>query len=140
MIIPDWLKCYGDMKFRGECESEAAEQIAFFGEVRRCYPGSLGLIALHPKNEEKRKGRQFQTLISDKSKGFCKSASDIIIPGNPSFVCEMKRENHTKSKWQEGQLEYLKAAMNNGSFVCIALGAKAALDALADWMIINEHR
>jgi hypothetical protein len=140
MIIPDWLKCYGDQSFRGECPLEVAEQVAFFSEIRRCYPQTLGLIALHPKNEQKRKGKQFNTLSSDKAKGFCKSASDIIIPGCPAFICELKRVDHTKSKWQEGQIEYLEAAKNNGAFVCVALGAKAALEALADWMIINEYK
>ena len=60
-------------------------------------------------------------------------ASDIIIPGNPSFVCELKRRDHTKSTWQPKQLEYLEAAKENGSFVCVALGWEAAWDALENW-------
>ena len=140
MIFPEWLPLYGDVAFRGDCHNESSEQIAFFSYIRKKYPESLGLIALHPKNEQKLKGKQFNRLNVDKAMGFCKSASDIIIPGNPSFVCELKRVDHTKSKWQEGQIEYLEAAKNNGAFVCVALGAKAALEALADWMIINEYK
>jgi hypothetical protein len=37
-------------------------------------------------------------------------ASDIIIPAACSFVCEIKRRDHTKSKWQPGQVEYLESA------------------------------
>lgn len=133
MKFPKWLKVYGDTTFRGECPNESPEQIAVFRRIRSDYP-ELGLIALHPKNEQKLKGKQFNRLDIDKAMGFCKSASDIIIPGCPSFVCEIKRQDHTKSKWQEGQVEYLEAAKNNGSFVCVALGAVAAIQALHDWI------
>lgn len=53
-------------------------------------------------------------------------AVDIVIPGNPSFVCELKRRDHTLSKIHDEQVEYLHAAKEAGAFVCIALGADAA--------------
>ena len=133
MKIPHWLPVYGDMDFRGECPVEDAEQIAFFIKIRKDYPNTYGKIALHPKNEQKLKGKQFYKLDIDKAKGFCKSASDIIIPGCPSFVCELKRQDHTKSKWQDGQLEYLEIAKKHGAFVCVAFGAKASLEAFNEW-------
>ena len=63
-----------------------------------------------------------------------KGASDIIIPGSPAFVCELKRRDHTKSRWEDGQQEYLTAAQDAGAFVCIALGADAAMEAFNDWL------
>ena len=60
-------------------------------------------------------------------------ASDVIIPGCPAFVCELKRQDHTKSKWQKGQLDYLENCQKNGAFVCVAFGYKAALEAIEEW-------
>lgn len=134
MKFPEWLKVYGDQSFRGDCPNESPEQMAVFRHIRKKYPDTLGLIALHPKNEQKLKGKQFNRLGIDKAMGFCKSASDIIIPGSPSFVCELKRLDHTKSKWQDGQLEYLDAAYNQGAFVCVALGALGAIQAIEEWL------
>jgi hypothetical protein len=133
MKFEPWLKVYGELDYRGECPQESAEQITFFGQLRAMYPETLGKLALHPKNEEKRKGRQFQQLSRDKAMGLSPGASDIIIPGCPAFVCEMKRQDHTKSKWQDGQLKYLEEAHKAGAFVCVALGWKAAIQAVRDW-------
>lgn len=133
MKFPDWLRVYGDANYRGDCPQESAEQITFFGQLRYNYPDTLGVLALHPKNEEKRKGRQFRQLERDKAMGLSPGASDIVIPGCPAFVCEMKRQDHTKSKWQPGQLEYLEAAHKAGAFVCVALGWNAAIQAVEDW-------
>lgn len=133
MKIPEWLPVYGDVSFRGDCPKESAEQITFFTQIRKQWPESIGVLALHPKNEEKRKGKDFYRLARDKAMGLSPGASDIVIPGSPSFVCEMKRQDHTKSTWQPGQLEYLKAAHGQGSFVCVAFGWEAALEAVKAW-------
>jgi len=69
MQFPEWLKVYGDVNFRGQCPPESAEQITFFAELRRRYPDTYGKLALHPKNEEKRKGKQFNRLAMDKALG-----------------------------------------------------------------------
>lgn len=61
-------------------------------------------------------------------------ASDIIIPASMPFVCELKRQDHTKSKWQDGQIEYLEACHEAGSFVCVALGWESAWRAFGDWL------
>jgi len=132
MKIPDWLKCYGDMDFRGTCPPESAEQITFFAELRRLYPYTYGKLALHPKNEEKRKGKQFNRLAMDKALGMTPGASDIIIP--LGFACEMKRQDHTKSKWQPGQVDYLEAVHDAGGFACVALGWEGAWEALEAWL------
>ena len=133
MKIPAWLPVYGDTSYRGDCPTETAEQIAFFNIIRRDYPG-VGSTAIHPKNEEKRKGKDFYKLKKDKALGLTPGASDIIIPGSPSFVCEMKRKDHTKSKWQKDQLLYLEACKDSGAFVCVAFGYEAALEAFNEWI------
>ena len=69
--------------------------------------------------------------------GLVKGCSDIIIPGNPSFVCEMKSRS-PKAKISDEQIKYLPAAQNNGSFVCIALGCDAAWEAFNEWRELNE--
>lgn len=122
MNFPDWLPVFGDTGFRDKkCPKEEVEQVTCFNWMRRHYP-CLEQIAIHPKNEQKRKGGQFKALEKDKAMGFKTGASDIIIPASPGFVCELKRADHTLSKWQYGQVEYLQTAYYSGSFVCVALG------------------
>lgn len=128
MKFPNWLKVYGDLSFRGDCPQESVEQATLFNQL----PDDLSAIALHIKNEGKRNFRQMAKQRAEG--GFIKGASDIIIPGSPTFVAEMKRRDHTKSSWKTGQLDYLKACQENGAFVCVALGYKAALEAVDDWM------
>ena len=127
MKFPDWLDIYGDISFRGKCPTESAEQITFFNWVRKT---EYGAIAVHIRNEGKRNHWQ---AAKQRAEGLCKGASDIIIPGSPSFVCELKRRDHTKCKWQEGQLDFLKKAQENGSFVCLALGYEGAKEAFNIW-------
>lgn len=138
MKFPPWLKVYGSTDFRGDCPKESAEQITFFGQVRAKHPDTVGKLALHPKNEEKRSGKDFQRLERDKAMGLSPGASDIVIPGSPAFVCEMKRQDNTKSQWQEGQIEYLEAAKAQGAFVCVALGWEAAMEAVEEWLSLQN--
>jgi hypothetical protein len=131
MKFNSWLKVYGDQKYRNKnCPPESAEQITFFNVLRRDYP-KLGEIAIHPRNEGKRSIQQTQR---QKAEGMTPGASDIIIPGTPTFVCELKRQDHTLCKWEPKQVDYLENCQNNGAFVCVALGYKAALEALKEWM------
>ena len=124
------IKVYGDLSFRGECPLESAEQITFFNTLRREYPDSYGLLAIHPRNEGKKS--HFQ-VAKEKAEGMSPGASDIVIPGAPSFVCELKRRDHTQSAWQKGQREYLAAAKKAGAVACVALGWRAAWEALQEW-------
>src|SRR5690625_3531637 len=131
MRFPDFLKVYGRQDYRGECPPELAEQITFFQWLQRSYP-DLHRIAVHPRNEGKRTYQQarMQRLEGSLNVG----ASDVIIPGGVSFVCEIKRQDHTKSRWQKGQIEYLEAAHNAGAFVCVALGSSAAMEAVISYL------
>ena len=124
------IKVFGDINFRGDCPSESAEAVMFFAKIRKQYPDCYGLIATHVRNEGK---RSFQQVAKQKSEGMTKGVPDIIIPGAPSFLCELKRQDHTKSSWQDGQQEYLLAAQEAGAFVCVALGYVAAFEAFIFW-------
>lgn len=125
---------FGDTLFRGKCPQEGMEQASFFSKLRREYPATWGVIALHPRNEGLKIGNQFSTVVKHQAEGMAKGAADIIIPAKVSFVCELKRQDHTLSKWQDGQQEYLAAAQKAGAFACIALGAAAAWQAFEEWL------
>ncbi len=125
---------FGDIAFRGNCPKEEVEQSSFFSMIRRTYPDTWGAIAIHPRNEGLKVGGQFSAIIKHRAEGMTPGAADIIIPGRKSFVCELKRRDHTKSKWQDGQIEYLKAAQDCGAYACVALGAVAAWEAFEGWV------
>lgn len=127
MKFPHWLTVYGDQTYRGNCPTETAEQSTFFNQL----PPALKSTFLHIKNEGKRNYRQMAKQRAEG--GFIKGAADIIGPGSPTFVCELKRKDHTKSSWQTGQLDYLKACQEQGAFVCVALGWEAAMEAVREW-------
>ena len=131
MKFPPDIPVYGDVKYRGDCPTEGAEQVTFFNRLRAAYPDTLGKIAIHPRNEGK---RHHAAVWREKAEGMTPGASDIIIPGCPAFVCELKRRDHTKSSWQPGQREYLQIAQQYGSFACVALGVDAAWQALTHWI------
>ena len=134
MKIPQDIKVFGDMSFRGDCAKEDLELITFFNQLRIKYP-KLAKVAIHPDNEGLVFGTGFNNHTRQKAKGAIRNgAADIIICGSPTFVCEMKRQDHTKSKWQDGQLDFLQTSQKLGAFVCVALGYEAALQALNDWL------
>lgn len=135
--IPSFLKVYGDLDFRGDCPPEDAHLVTFFNQINKKYPGTYHLIAFHPKNEGKKTYLQAQ---ADKSKGQKAGVSDIIVVGNPALVIELKRMDHTKSKFEDGQLQFLEMAHNAGAMVCLAFGHEAALQAFEDWRKIVENR
>lgn len=120
--------------YRGKCPVEDVELASFFSRLRREYPDTYGLIAIHPRNEGLLMGGQFSSVIKHKAQGMTPGAADIIIPGAPSFVCELKRLDPTKSKWQDGQREYLTAAAKAGAFTCVAFGAVNAWAAFTEWL------
>lgn len=131
MKFPHDIPVFGDMSYRGECPSESMEQVTFFNRLRKDYPDSWGLIAFHPRNEGK---RSWTKAAFERAEGMAKGASDVIIPASPSFVCEIKRRDHTKSSWQDGQKEFLNVAKEKGAFVCIALGCEAAWSAFLQYL------
>lgn len=130
MKFPSWLRVYGDPSFRDKnCPQESAEQITFFNHIRK--DERVSAIALHPRNEGK---RSYNQVSRQKAEGLTPGAADIIIPGNPAFVCELKRKDHTKSAWQKNQLDFLEQCHKRGCFVCVALGYEAAIEAYNEWI------
>lgn len=136
--VPSEIKIYGGIAYRDKkCPTESLEQITFISIIRREYP-DYGAILIHPKNEGRLVNGQFDAISKDKAMGMTKGASDIIIPGRTSFVCELKRRDITLSKIDDDQIDYLLAAQRCGSFSCIALGYEAALEAFNDWKSIDK--
>jgi len=81
------------------------------------------------------------TTIHHVAEGMVKGASDIIIPGAPTFVCELKRQDHTKCRLAKEQVEYLLACQKAGAFACVALGADGAIKAVDSWLrACNDSR
>lgn len=134
MKFPPWLMVYGDQTYQGPCPKEDVEQVSLFNRIRKEYPDSWGRLALHPRNEGLKEKGQFSTVMKHAAEGMTPGASDVIIPGAPSFVCEIKRRDHTLSSWQPGQVDYLEAAHNAGAFACVALGAIGAWQAFIAWV------
>jgi len=133
MKIPESIRVYGDIKFRGKCPRESLEQITFVNMVRDQYPDTHGLTLFHAKNESKLIRGQFHAINKDKAMGMVKGCPDIHDHGNPSFCMEIKRQDHTQSVLEDEQLSYLIAAQKQGAFCCIALGHDAAMEAFNDW-------
>ncbi len=120
------IKVYGDLKFRDKnCPPESLEQVTFFNYIRELEP-----LAFHCKNDGKKSHAQ---AARQKAEGLTKGVPDIMIPHSTPFLCELKRADHTRSKWQPGQIEYLTQAQIDGCFVCVALGHTAAIEAYQEW-------
>lgn len=130
MKFPPWLKVYGDLSFRGPCPLEEAEQMTLINRLRATLP-AVALATTHVANEGKRTPQQAKRA---KALGMQRGFADVIIAGNPALVIELKRRDHTKSRWQTGQLEALEAAQGLGACVCVALGWEGAMLAVKDWL------
>jgi hypothetical protein len=130
LILPPDIPLWGDPTFRGKCPVENAAQVTLFAFIRAQYPKTWGVLAFHPRNEGVRTIGQAKW---QKAEGMTAGTVDVIIPAKVPLVMELKRKDHTKSSWQPGQLEYLRAAQAAGSYACIALGYEAAIEAVRYW-------
>ena len=130
MKFPDWMPVYGNRNFRGDCPKEDAELATFFNQLRKTYP-EVARRAWHTENEGK---KHFAQAASSKLKGELSGVSDIVIAGTPTFICEMKRRDHTKSSWQAGQIPFLSSCHEAGCFVCVALSWEGAMEAVFDYL------
>ena len=128
------FKIYGG-NYSGDCPLEREDQKSFVEYVRKLYPQTHGALIVHVSNEGKRNYRQAAFL---KGQGQTKGASDIIIPGNPAFVCEIKRNDKSKSRLSMDQYNYLKAASDAGCFACVCYGFDEAIKAFSEWMRVNK--
>ena len=124
------IEIFGDEKWRGDCPKEIAEQIGFFSLLRQELP-EIAEIAVHIRNEGKKPkfvGAQH------KVEGMVTGASDIIIPGCPSLLIELKQRDHTKSKISNDQIKYLVRSKKRGSMACVAIGTAGAMEAVMAWL------
>lgn len=124
-------KVYINEGFIGKCPSEDSVHVAFVAWIRHNHPDKADLM-IHPKNEGKRTPQQVS--MDRKMGSITKGASDIIIVGNPTFVCELKRDDPKLSKWQPGQEDFLSKATDAGAFSCVAFGLESAKRAFNDWI------
>lgn len=132
MILPHEIPIWGDPSYRGSCPTENADQVTMFSFIRRQWPKTFGRIAFHPRNEGVRTMGQAHW---QKSEGMTEGTVDLIIPARIPLVMELKRKDHTKSKWQPGQVEYLQTAHEAGAYACLALGYEAAIAAVKYWAV-----
>lgn len=133
MKLPVGIEVFGNLDFRGaKCPKEVMEQVTFFNQLRAKYPDSYGLVAVHNRNEGKKTPDQ---VSREKAEGMATGSPDIMIPGNPAFLCELKRQDHTLSRLQPMQEPYLRAAMALGAYGCIAFGWEAAMEAFDHWRL-----
>jgi len=132
MILPSNIKIYGDIHFRDKsCRKEWVEQKDFIGRLKEHRP-NLHKLAVHPKNEGLRTGRQ--ATIDEEQGALNKGAVDIIIPCRVPFVAEMKRVDRVKSsKLTDEQIKYLVLSESMGAFSLVALGCDAMWEALLYW-------
>lgn len=130
MKFPSWLPVYGNQTYRGPCPHEAKEQAALFEWMRRAHP-RLAALALHPRNEGKRTARQARR---HKAEGLLKGAPDLVIMGAPTALIELKRADHTLSRWEPSQLETLRAARAAGCWVAVGLGARGGMEAVEAYL------
>lgn len=116
---------------KGDCPLESAELKTFFNKIRREYPDTWGRLAFHPRNEGKKTHAQ---VTLESMEGATAGAVDIIIPGGVSFVCELKRQNKSKSRVSKAEWDYLEAALDAGAFACVAYGWEQAWRAFNDYL------
>lgn len=112
---------------------ESTEIINFFSILRAKHP-ELAKISTHIKNEGRRDYRQAQF---DKLCGMNKGFSDILILGDPPFVCELKTLKKG-SALSAHQKQFLEDAGTAGAFACVAYGSANALRAVEDWLLCTK--
>lgn len=131
-LIPESIMIYG-APIKGCKVPESAHMITFFNTLRREYP-EYAKCCLHIRNEGKRTRQQIE---KEKAQGFVTGAADIILVGNPSFVCEMKSQSPS-AKISKEQIEFLLSAQRLGAFSCVALGHVGAIEGFNEWLKLNN--
>jgi hypothetical protein len=105
---------------------ENAEMVTFFNQLRRLYP-AICAVAVHVPNE----GRRTRGAVRDKTRGLVTGAADVLIPGAPTLVIEIKRTSG--GRLSEAQAAYLTAAAALGAVACVCHGWEAAISAVNEW-------
>lgn len=132
MKIDPRIQVYGNLEYRDtKCPREDGEAQTLVNQVRKRYPD---ILFMHVKNEGKKTKAQADF---DRSMGMLSGASDFLFLGSPSMCLELKRKDHTLSKWQPKQQEFLIKAQEQGCFACVCFGWEAGLQAVEDWLKIK---
>jgi hypothetical protein len=108
--------------------SEEAELLTFFNQLRLKHP-ALGAVAVHIPNEGKRQ----RGATRDKARGLVTGAADVLIPGCPALVIELKRTDG--GRLSKAQRDYLEAAERLGAVACVCHGWEAAMEAVENWLL-----
>lgn len=132
MKIDSRIKVYGDLSYRDGKRNEDAQSMTLINQCKKQYPH---IILMHIKNEGKKTKQQ---IDFDKAMGMVKGASDFIAIGKPTLCIEMKNKDHTMSKWQAGQQEFLIAAQDQGAMACVCFGWEAGMEAIKDWIELTQ--
>lgn len=133
MIIDKRIKVYGDLSYRNpKTAREDSEAQTLVNQIRKRYPH---VLFMHIKNEGKKTKAQADF---DRSMGMMQGASDFIFLGSPAMCLELKRKDHTLSKWQPNQQLFLIKAQDQGCFCAVAFGWEAGMQAVEDWLKIKS--
>lgn len=133
MIIDKRIRCYGDLNYRNpKTPREDSEAQTLVNQVRKKYPH---VLFMHIKNEGKKTKAQADF---DRSMGMMAGASDFIFLGVPPMALELKRQDHTLSKWQPKQQEFLIASQEQGMFTAVCFGWQAGMQAVEDWLKVKK--
>lgn len=119
-----------DSGYRGECPSEAVEQINSMGWAEKNHPDRWPLV-WHTPNEIRATP---QYMAKRKKMGVKSGVSDIIDFGEIRGAFELKRKDRTKSKISKDQREFLEAVAASGGFAAICYGAEEFKLAYADYI------
>lgn len=125
------IPIFGDTSYRGECPREVSEQANFYAWLK-LYHSDYADLFIHPKSEGKRTPSQVN--YDRKTGGIPTSMPDCMIIGRVPFCVELKRKDHTKSRWQEGQQEKLIRLADAGCFIGVALGCEGLKEAFLSWL------
>lgn len=115
-------------EFPMKAPSESIEQITFFNQLRKHYP-ELSKIAIHIKNEGK---KSIGEAMKDKAEGLVSGAPDIMIPGSPTLMIEMKKQSKS-ARVSQNQKDYMNNAVANGAMCFVCYGWEMAWVALEKW-------
>lgn len=116
-------------EFPKKAPSESIEQITFFNQLRKNYP-ELAKVAIHIKNEGK---KSIGEAMKDKAEGLVSGAPDIMIPGSPTLMIEMKKQSKS-ARVSQNQKDYMNNAVDNGAMCFVCYGWGMAWLALEKWI------
>ena len=144
LVMPEFVRLFCDVKFRGECNKEDSDLISFVAWWKYNNP-LFHLHIMHVANEPINK---VQGYVKNKKKGVLTGASDVYVflpmNGFCGFIMECKRKNPAeslKSAELKAHFELQKTILNGygeqGYFACAAFGFEQMKGA---WLAYVNHQ